>query len=72
MLYAILIGMELSIPEEIKKKGTIFDWINPTTFHTYLPVKNMWIHSWFNSCKKNSDYTINESWESCLKKLKII
>ena len=23
-----------------------------------------------NSCKKNSDYTINESWESCLKKLK--
>ena len=70
MIYITLRGMRLSIQEKEKKDKKIFKWINPTTFHTYIPVTSMWISSWFTVCKKNDDYTINEPWESCLKKLK--
>lgn len=71
MLYMTMRSMQLSVEETERKNGKLLAYVNPTTFHLYIPLENKtWVSSWHSVCKKNADYTINEPWESCLKKLK--
>ena len=67
MIYKSLKAMQLSVKEDPKKLA----WVNPSTFHIYLPLKaGGWFSSWHSVCDKNKDYTLNEPWPSCFKKLK--
>ena len=73
-MYKALFHMQLSVEEKKKRKdGKYLAWINPTTFHLYIPMGKTtpaWISSWHSVCEKNKDYTLNEPWETCLEKLK--
>ena len=63
MLYFTLQMTNLTIAEREKKGGKIFTWINPTTFHTYVPISPCGSAPGIPYAK-NSDYTINEPWRN--------